>query len=87
MQKQELQKILEQLKEELANSQFSKPSSQQDLQALISKIEQALIDDEAAVKRALNEPINDAVIRFEGSHPQLTAILNNIMSALSNMGI
>jgi len=87
MEKQELQKILGQLKEELAASQFSKPSSQQELQTLIEQIEQALLDDESAVQKALNEPINDAVTRFEGSHPQLTAILNNITSVLSNMGI
>ncbi|MCP3673359.1 MAG: DUF4404 family protein [Gammaproteobacteria bacterium] len=87
MQKQELQAILEELKAELATSQFSKPSSQQGLQRLIEQIDQALIDDEAIVRNALNEPLSDAVTRFEGSHPQLTSILNNIISILSNMGI
>ncbi len=87
MDKQELENILRQLKEELAKSQFAKPSSRQELQRLIGQIEQSLIDDEAAVRKALNEPLTDAVTRFEGSHPQLTSILNNIISTLSNMGI
>ncbi|MCP4272094.1 MAG: DUF4404 family protein [Gammaproteobacteria bacterium] len=87
MKKQELENILNQLKDELARSEFSKSSSRQDLQTLIQQIEQALIDDEAVVRKALNEPITDAVTRFEGSHPQLTSLLNSIISTFSNMGI
>ena len=87
METQELKNILEQLKEELAASKFASPSSQQELQKLIDQIEQALVEDEGAVRVALNEPLSDAVTRFEGSHPQLTAILNNFISVLSNMGI
>lgn len=87
MKKQELEQILQQLKDELAASQFEKSSSEQDLNALIEKIEQALQDDEKAVKQALNEPLNDAVLRFEGSHPKLTSLLNSISSLLSNLGI
>jgi len=87
MEKQELENILVQLKDELARSQFAKPSSRQEMQRLIKQIEQALIDDEAAVRKALNEPLTDAVTRFEGSHPQLTSILNSILTTLSNMGI
>ena len=87
MDKQELQNILEQLKSELSMSQFDNATSEQELQDLITQIEQALLTDEAAVKNALNEPLNDAVLRFEGSHPQLTAILNDISSLLSNLGI
>lgn len=87
MNKQELQKILEQLKQELASSEFTEPSAHQTLQKLIEKVEQVLTNDENAVQTALHEPLNDAVTRFETSHPQLTAILNNIISQLSNMGI
>ena len=87
MKKLELEKILQQLKDELAASQFEKASSEKDLNDLIVQIEQALQDDEAAVKQALNEPLNDAVLRFEGSHPQLTSLLNSISSLLSNLGI
>jgi len=87
MNKQELENILQQLKDELANSQFDKSTSEPDLQSLIAKIEQTLVDDEQAVNQALNEPLNDAVTRFEGSHPELTALLNNISSLLSSMGI
>ena len=87
MDKTELQNTLDELKQELAACQFAKPSSQQELQRLIEQIEQALTEDEVAVRNALNEPLNDAVTRFESSHPQLTGILNNIISLLSNMGI
>lgn len=84
---QELQKILEQLKQELAASEFVKSTSKSDLQQLIDQIEGVISEDEKMTADLLNEPLNDAVTRFEGSHPQLTAILNNIISALSNMGI
>ncbi len=87
MEKQELEIILNELKAELGRSQFAKPSSRQELQRLIDQIEQSLIDDEKAVSVALNEPLTDAITRFEGSHPQLTAILNSVISTLSNMGI
>jgi hypothetical protein len=87
MKKRELEKILQQLKDELAASKFEKASSEQDLKGLIRQIEQAIQDDEAAVRQALNEPLNDAVLRFEGSHPQLTSLLNSISSLLSNLGI
>lgn len=87
MKKQELEEILEQLKIELANSDFKSASSEPDLKKLIRQIEHALENDERAVRQALNEPLNDAVTRFEGSHPQLTSLLNSIISTLSNMGI
>lgn len=87
MKKQELENILKQLKDELARSEFAKPSSRQELQSLIQQIEQSLIDDEVAVRKALNEPLTDAVTRFEGSHPQVTSLLNSIISTFSNMGI
>ena len=87
METQELQNILEQLKEELAGSHFEDASSETELTDLIDLIEQALVDDENAVRNALNEPINDAVTRFESSHPQLTSLLNTISSLFSNMGI
>jgi len=85
--KQELENILNQLKDELARSEFAKPSSRQELQNLIQQIEQSLIDDEAAVRKALNEPLTDAVTRFESSHPQVTSLLNSVISTFSNMGI
>ena len=87
MNKQELETVLQQLKSELAASEFAKPSSRQELQSLIDKIEAFLTADELATQHALNEPLNDAVTRFEVSHPKLTAIMNNILSTLSNMGI
>jgi hypothetical protein len=85
--KQELENILQELKAELAASEFAKPSSRQELQRLIDQIEAFLVADEMATQNALNEPLNDAVTRFEVSHPKLTAILNNIITTLSNMGI
>ena len=87
MHKQELESILAELKSELAESQFEKANSEADLKQLISQIEQTLIDDQSAVMKALNEPLNDAVLRFEGSHPRLTARLNSILTTLSNLGI
>jgi len=87
MNKQELEKVLNELKTELEVSKFAKPSSRQELQLLIEQIEDFLLADELATVHALNEPLNDAVTRFETSHPKLTNILNTIVTTLSNMGI
>ena len=87
MDKQELEAVLQELKSELENSQFAKPSSRQELQSLIDQIEDFLLADEMATTQALNEPISDAITRFEVTHPKLTSILNSISTTLSNMGI
>jgi len=87
MDKEELEKILSHLKDELAASEFAAPSSRQEIQSLIDKIENFIVQEQLATEHALNEPISDAVTRFEVSHPKLTALLNNISATLSNMGI
>lgn len=87
MEKLELEQILADLKEELAVSEFAAPSARQQIQSLIDQIENFLIEDQLATEHALNEPINEAVTRFEVSHPKLTTLLNNISTTLSNMGI
>ena len=87
MEKEELEQILADLKAELAASEFAAPSARQEIQRLINQIEDFLLADEMATEHALHEPINDAVTRFELSHPKLTALLNNISATLSNMGI
>ena len=87
MEKQELEQILADLKAELAASEFAAPSARQEIQSLIDQIENFLVQDQLLTEHALNEPINDAVTRFEITHPKLTALLNNISTTLSNMGI
>ncbi len=87
MHKQELEAVLQELKSELDNSQFTDASSKHELQSLVDQIEEFLAADELATTQALNEPVSVAITRFEVTHPKLTSILNSISSTLSNMGI
>ena len=58
------------------------------LEALISELEQKLEGVADADQRSgLIEELKDTISNFETEHPRATAILNEIMVTLSNMGI
>lgn len=75
-----IKKALEELHEELTRIGSDSPQ----LQRLQEKTGRALEADEHL---PLVEEIRDETREFEVSHPQLTALLNNVMNALSGLGI
>jgi hypothetical protein len=87
MSKETLRKDLERLRTEVNQLSSSQPQSQEKLNSLISNLESRIeneIDDDDG---NLVDEIRDYISRFEAEHPRATAILNDIMVTLSNMGI
>ncbi len=82
----DLNKKISALRDELAETDFNSESDKQHLQGLLSEIEQ-LQDAEHDDHQSVTDSIKDSVTRFETEHPRATAILNDIMVTLSNMGI
>ena len=77
----DINKKLAELKKELNDIQFQNPSDKSHIDGLITELENA-DNDESAI-----ESIKSSIERFETEHPRATAILNDIMVTLSNMGI
>lgn len=82
----DLQEKLDALREEVNRSQFSEESDRDHIRQLIEAIDRS--GHEAGEG---HEPVIDnikiSIERFETEHPRATAILNEIMVTLSNMGI
>ena len=75
-----LKQALEELREELRRVGSDHP----ELQDLYRKTVQAL---ESGEHRSLIGPLREAGKTFEVRHPQLTALINNVLTSLSNLGI
>lgn len=83
----ELKQSLERLQAEIEDLRSISGTEKKELEAIIRNISQALEDDREAGGTDLQEKLNSAIVRLEASHPRLTAVLNDIMVTLSNMGI
>ncbi len=87
-----------QLKEQLANlralvneigaqkPESLKPESLARLNRLVSDIEER-IEGGGGTRPDLADTVRDAIRHFEVEHPRATAVLNDIMVTLGNMGI
>jgi len=78
--------LLKQLRKELAASRGDHDARER-LERLIDEIETRLEDSTADRHEGLLDRISETVEEFETSHPRATAILNEIMMTLSNLGI
>lgn len=80
---------LEQLRQELGASPVS-PELHAQFNTLISDIETSLEEGtsiSASQSENLKADVQDLVLQFETDHPQLTGLLNQVASALANLGI
>lgn len=84
MENVKLHKLLSQLKEELKELNIDS-ENYQEISQLISDIENQIEDIEE--EPSLIERLQMQIEQFEVEHPKFTAILNDIMVKLSNMGI
>ena len=75
-----LKPALEKLREELRNVE---PSGQ-GMPELHEKVVRAI---ESGEHLPLIRPLCEAAKAFEASHPDLTALINNVLSSLSDLGI
>jgi len=86
--KHKLSKGLERLREELKKQEIDE-SSRQRLESLAARVESQLEEKSADREshHSLVQELEQELMHLEVAHPRLTAILNDIMVALSNMGI
>lgn len=85
MPKEKANKLLHQLRTEIEQQASLPDNDKQRMGKLVQDIEQGLNEDK--ISEELNSKLADTVTEFEATHPRLTAIINDIMVTLSNMGI
>ncbi|GMQ96077.1 MAG: hypothetical protein BMS9Abin14_576 [Gammaproteobacteria bacterium] len=85
---EKLRRSLEDLRSELARLEDQEAQVRERLSALISGVETRLEKPEdAAHHQSLVQDLRQSISEFEVSNPGATAILNEIMVTLGNMGI
>lgn len=85
---QQLEETLAALRGEIAKLPDLDSESKQKLDSLIRNLELKLESpNDRERHHSLTDGLSDSLTHFEVSHPTLTAILNDVMMALSNMGI
>lgn len=88
MSEQKLHETLLELKARLGEMDLDDAEARRKLQTLVKDIQSSLDSPgDAEGRHTLVENLRDAVEHFEVEHPTLTAVLNDLMMALSNMGI
>ena len=91
MDQQHLRELLGQIHDELARGETLDDRSRQLLQAVHDDIERVAATPEGTPPDGeppqLRGRLQEAVIRFETSHPKLAANLEQTMNALSNLGL
>ena len=89
MTKENIHDELDRLRNELENVAISDTEAKDRINGLINDLEKRFDEsaDNSEDDESLIENIQDAISQFETEHPRATAILNDIMVTLSNMGI
>ena len=87
MSKENLRLDLERLRSEVNQIADSKPDSREKLNSLITDLEKRIESETNEDDIGLMENIREHISNFEAEHPRATAILNDIMVTLSNIGI
>ncbi|MCH7696865.1 MAG: DUF4404 family protein [Proteobacteria bacterium] len=84
----ELKDGLKKLRAEVNDVTSENAEAKDKLNTLINDIEKKLAEpDNTTHHNNLIQDIKDTISQFESEHPRATAILNDIMVSLSNMGI
>ncbi len=84
MSREHLQDLLQRLRGELA--QLESSDSRPRLETLVADLERELAAEQAE-GAGLTQELKRRVESFEVEHPRVTAILNDVMVTLSNLGI
>lgn len=79
---------LEKLRGELENLAGDDNAARERISELLNEVEKGLDESsDTEIDDNMLEGIREAITQFETEHPRTTAILNDIMVTLSNMGI
>ena len=83
-----LRQSLSELRSELERLEAEEAQVRERLDALIAGVEMHLAQPaDSAQQQSLVEDVRQSISQLEVSHPRTTAILNEIMVTLGNMGI
>jgi len=88
MEKQRLRELLEQLHQELEQTNTVDESTVDVLADLREDISR-LVQDETCIEdeqEGLTERLNDAVGHFEEDHPKLSMVMQHVLDSLARMG-
>jgi len=85
MSKQSLQKSLERLRAELADSDDLDPATRLELAEVAATIDRLLVNEEPNIEAA-HSRIEDAALSFEARHPAFSRILSDVTDALAKLG-
>ncbi|MCC6710671.1 MAG: DUF4404 family protein [Gammaproteobacteria bacterium] len=83
MSREQLESLLSRLRDEVAALEQRGAAVQPQLRALIDDIERQVAAEDTTVTGELKRRVE----AFEVEHPRITAILNDMMVTLSNLGI
>ncbi len=83
MSREQLEPLLIRLREELASLEQGGAQPQTRLRALVDDIERQITTQDDSLTGDLKRRVE----AFEVEHPRVTAILNDVMVTLSNLGI
>lgn len=86
MAKDKVRKLLDNLDAEIDQLEQLPEDKRRQLDNLVEKIKTGVSDEEETADD-LHDSLAETVAEFEASHPRLTAVVNDIMVTLSNMGI
>ena len=79
---------LARLRTEIAASEGGDPGALARLQALAEQVEEEIEQDATLADPAgFVEELEDSISGFEATHPNLSAIVNSILSTLGSMGV
>jgi len=90
MPKQQLRECIQELLDELDQSDAVDADARRRLTALLDEIQRAVeADSEPSGEEdeSLTDRLNEATRQFEDSHPTLTRLVGRIAESLSNLGI
>ena len=82
-----LREDLDKLRAEIDNIAADDYKSKEKLNQLITELESRLESSDKEDNHGVTQNVKEAINQFESEHPRATAILNDIMVTLSNMGI
>lgn len=80
-----LNESLEALRAEIRRLEASHPQDKERLARLVAELDQA--SKESSAPTNLVGKVREAVLHFEVEHPRVTAILNDVLVSLGNVGI
>lgn len=87
MAEKEVAEALYSLRREVETLEGQQPELKDGLESLLTKLEARLEAGEAADHLHLVDDMKSTLTKFEVEHPTLTGVLNQLMVALSNIGV